>query len=82
MTKNTGLTGFIWDLKKPSKDGYVACVVITPNRRDAKRGVDTAMKLNRDIGRKMAIDMAAKLLKSCKAPTGLLSQIQSFRESK
>ncbi len=72
-------SGFIWDLKQPTQDGYVACLVITPMHRGG--GADTAARLERNMGRSIALQMAEEMLAKCDVPPDLLSQVTALREA-
>jgi hypothetical protein len=72
-------SGFIWDVKRPTRDGYVACLVITPLHSGG--GADTASKVERNVGRSIAVQMATKLLRACDAPAELLTQVQALDET-
>jgi hypothetical protein len=76
-----GKVGFIWDLKKPTRDGYVTCLVITPMKKDGSRGADTGNKVERNLGRDMALQMALELLEHSGAPADLIRHVEAFRES-
>jgi hypothetical protein len=52
--EKTKCPGFIIDLKKPFKPGFVTCMVITPHYQDGTPGVDVSKKLERDMRRKKA----------------------------
>ncbi len=69
---------FIWQVKRPSQDRFVACLVITPRRRDGSGSVDTDAKLQRDLGRSSALDLAGQLLKACGASPDLLEQVRKL----
>jgi hypothetical protein len=72
-------SGFIWDVKHPTQEGYVACLVITPLHRGG--GADTAAKVERNVGRSTAVQIATKLLRACNAPAELLAQVQDLDET-
>jgi hypothetical protein len=74
----TGLGSFIWEVRRPSKDGFVACLVVTPRRRDGSGSVDTHAKLERHLGRSSALDLAQRLLKACGATSDLLQQVHKL----
>ena len=67
--------GFTVQITKPTRDPerFVACVVIYPNRGGA------AAKVQRNIGRKKAIQLVEKLLKRCDAPDELLERVRALR---
>jgi hypothetical protein len=69
-------TGFIIDIKQPTRESYVACLVITPKNRDGK--ADTNAKVERNLGRVKAVQIAYELLSACEASENLLSQVQSL----
>jgi hypothetical protein len=66
--------GFILDRKKPFKPGFVTCMVLTPHYQDGTPGVDTSKKLERDLGRKKALQLAAELREFCAAPADLIER--------
>ena len=72
-------SGFIWDVKQPTRDGFVACLVITPMHRGG--GADTAAKLERNVGRSMALQMAERMLAARDVPPELLAQVTALREA-
>lgn len=65
--------GYIMNLKKPTRDGYVACLVITPKDKDGV--ADTACKLERNISRTQAISLSIELLKAAGCPDSVLGEI-------
>jgi hypothetical protein len=78
--ENAKCSGFFIDIKKPYKPGFALCMVITPHFQDGRTGVDTSNKLERDMGRKMAIDLAAELLKHCDAPLEIVQTVKSLHD--
>ena len=68
--------GFIMDIKRPTRDGYVACLVITPKRRDGV--TDAGAKVERNLGRAKAVQLAAELLGACGASADLLDQVRAL----
>jgi hypothetical protein len=73
--EKTKCPGFIIDLKKPFKPGFVTCMVITPYCQDGTPGVDPSQKLERDMGRKKALQLAAELLEFSEAPADLIERV-------
>jgi hypothetical protein len=71
-------SGFIYDIKRPTRDAdrYVACLVITPKRRDGT--TDVGAKVERNIGRAKAVQIASELLETCGAPAELLAQVRAL----
>jgi hypothetical protein len=53
--------------------------VITPKHRDG--AADTCAKIERNIGRSIAIQLATKLLQKCDAPAELVAQVQALDET-
>ena len=72
-------SGLVWDVKRPTRDGFVACLVIWPMFRGG--GADTEAKLERNMGRSNALQMATKLLRACDAPAELLEQVIALDET-
>jgi hypothetical protein len=72
--------GFIIDLKKPFKPGFATCMVITPHYQDGRPGVDTSKKLERDMGRKKALQLAAELLEFSEAPADLIDRVWAMHK--
>jgi hypothetical protein len=70
--------GFVYSVKGPTRDAnkYVACVVVTPYRRNGKANVGA--KVQRNIGRAKAVQMAVKLLRRCDAPSALLARVEAL----
>jgi hypothetical protein len=73
--KKTKQPGFTIHLKKPFKPGFVTCMVITPHDQDGALGVATSKRLERDIGRKKALRLAARFLEFCDAPADLTERV-------
>jgi hypothetical protein len=76
VTTTAGSSG---DINRPTRDGFVACLVITPMHRGG--GADTAAKLERNVGRCIALQLAAEMLTACEAPSGLLAEVKALREA-
>jgi hypothetical protein len=72
-------TGFVWDIKQPTRDGYVACLVITP--KDKGGGADKEAKLERNMGRHQALRIAEEMLEACAVPADLLARVKALREA-
>lgn len=66
----------IIDIKRPTREPYVACLVITPKHRDGK--ADASAKVERNLGRAKAIQIAYELLSACNASKNLLSQVHTL----
>jgi hypothetical protein len=70
--------GYIWDIKKPTKDGYVACLVITPVFKDGK--ADIHAKMERNMGRSIALQIADEMLSKCGGvPNDVLAAVSRLR---
>ena len=69
-------SGYIWDIKQPTRGGFVACLVITPKRSDGT--CDIEAKLERNIGRGTALQIASELLEKCGAPADLVKQAKAL----
>jgi len=67
--------GFIIHVKNPTRDPhrFVACLSITPKTRD--RVTDVASKVERNIGAKKAIQLAADFIARCGASEELIAQV-------
>src|SRR5262245_3478306 len=72
-------TGFVWDIKRPTRDGYVACLVITPLYKGG--GADKGAKVERNMGRSQALQIAEEMLKACDVPADLLGRVKALREA-
>lgn len=70
-------TGFIWNIKKPTESGYTACLVITPKFNNKK--ADTGSKIERNIRRDMALQIAEKMLAMC-GETKIVSEVSKLRK--
>lgn len=68
--------GYIWDIKQPTREGFVACLVITPKHSDGT--CDTHAKLERNIGRGIALQIASELLEKCGAPADLVNRVKAL----
>jgi len=71
-------SGFIMDMKQPTRDGYVACMVVTPKLKGGDANIPAKMK--RNLGRSKAINLALQLLENCDAPDEILAQIRTWGE--
>ena len=69
-------SGYIIDIKGPTKEGYIACLVITPKHRDGY--TDANAKLERHLGHDKCIKIAYELLKRCEASESLLAQVHAL----
>lgn len=71
-------SGFIIDIKRPTRDAdrYVACLVITPKRRDGV--TDVGAKMERNLGLAKAVEVAAELLDKCGASAELVAQVRAL----
>ena len=74
MTENH--TGYIIDIKRPTREPYVACLVITPKHRNSK--ADVGAKVERNLGRAKAVQIAYELLSACNASENLLNQVHAL----
>ncbi len=68
-------SGFIMSIKKPTRKAYVACLVITPKRRGH---ADVIAKVERNLKRKKAVQIAYQLLTACEASDSLLRQVHAL----
>lgn len=68
--------GFIMNFKQPTCDGYVACMVVTPKLKGGDANLSA--KMERNLGRSKAIDLALQLLEACDAPDEILAQIRAL----
>jgi hypothetical protein len=75
-------SGFIWDIKQPTREGYVACLVITPKCRDGTHSADTEAKVERNLGRSTALKIASELLAACNVPADLVERIKALNGGK
>jgi hypothetical protein len=69
-------SGFIIDIKGPTRDGYVACLVITPKHREGY--TDVSAKVERNLGHDKCVRIAHELLAKCGASEGLLAQVRAL----
>lgn len=69
---------FIWDIKNPTKNGYVACLVITPILDD--KTADTSAKMERNVGRSIALQIAEEMLAKCEVADKILAEVTKLRE--
>ena len=76
---NDDNSGYVWDIKRPTRDGFVACLVITPLHRGG--GANTAAKLERNMGRSTALQIAEQMLEACDVPADLLAIVRALREA-
>ena len=73
---NEDHSGFIIDIKRQTREPYVACLVITPKHRNGNTDVNA--KVERNLGKSKAVQIAYELLAACKASDSLLSQVHSL----
>lgn len=72
--------GFIFDVLGPTKDGFVARIVVTPN--DPKGGVDTARKLERHLGQHRALGVVLELLQLCDdIPEDVIAKVEELKRA-
>lgn len=69
-------SGFIIDIKRPTRESYVTCLVITPKYR--KGSADVSAKVERNLGQAKAVQVAYELLAACGASASLLSQVHAL----
>ena len=69
-------SGFIIDIKRPTRDGFAACLVVTPKHRDGY--TDVSAKLERNLGRAKCVQVAYELLAACDASGALLAQVHAL----
>jgi hypothetical protein len=72
-------TGYIISVKNPTSKDSVACLVITPKHKDKAKVKE---KMERNLGREKAIQIAYKLLECCNADHRLLKQIETMTADK
>ena len=64
------------NLKNPTRDGYIACLVITP--KDKSGDADLSSKLERNITSKKTISLSVELLKASGCPASILAEIEGL----
>ena len=69
-------SSYIIDIKRPTRKGYNACLVITPKLQNGY--TDVAAKVERNMGRDKCVQIAYELLKACDASEDLLAQVYSL----
>jgi hypothetical protein len=69
-------SSYIIDIKRPTREGYVACLVITPKHRDGY--TDVRAKVERNLGRDNCVQIAHELLAACGASETLLAQVHAL----
>ena len=69
-------SSYIIDIKRPTREGYTACLVITPKHRDGDS--DVSAKVERNLGRDKCVQIAYELLTACGASADLLAQVNSL----
>lgn len=69
-------SGFIIGVKQPTREGHVACLVITPKFKGGE--ADVSAKVERNLGRTKAIELSLELLVACNIPEELLVQIRAL----
>ena len=69
-------SSYIIDSKRPSREGYVACLVITPKHRDGYS--DVSAKVEGNLGRDKCVQIAHELLAACGASKTLLAQVHAL----
>ena len=72
-------SGYIIDIKHPTREGYVACLVITPKHRDGH--TDVSAKVERNLGHDKCVRIAYELLAACGASEALLAQVHALAPS-
>jgi hypothetical protein len=68
--------GYIIDIKRPTREGYVACLAVTPKHRNGD--ADVGAKIERNLGRKKAVQIVYELLAACNASDELLDQVRTL----
>jgi hypothetical protein len=66
--------GYIFDIKQPTRNGYSACLAITPKKRDGSSDVNA--KIERNLGRDMCLQIAYELLAKCDILEDTLSRVR------
>jgi hypothetical protein len=69
-------SSYIIDIKRPTRDGYAACLVITPKHREGY--TDVSAKIERNMGRDKCVQVAYELLAACGASDDLLAQVNAL----
>ena len=69
-------SSYIIDIKRPTREGYIACLVITPKHRDGYS--DVSAKIERHLGRDKCVQIAHELLAACGAWEALLAQVHAL----
>jgi hypothetical protein len=69
-------SGYVIDIKRPTRAGYVACLVITPKHRDGN--TDVSAKVERNLGREKCVKIAHELLAACGASEALLAEVHAL----
>jgi hypothetical protein len=77
MSSKNSSTGFILEVTRPAKRGFVAGLVFSPKGPDGR--IAAERKVRRDIGRNKALDLAAKLLAASGTPAELVQQVESLK---
>lgn len=68
--------GFIIDIKRATREPFVACLVITPKSVDGS--ADLGAKVERNLGRGKAVQIAHELLAACGASDQLLAEVHAL----
>ena len=69
-------SGFIINIKQPTRDGYAACVIVTPKYKDGQ--ADVSEKMERNMKKEKTVAVVEELLATVGASEELLSQIRSL----
>jgi hypothetical protein len=69
-------SSYIIDIKRPTRDGYAACLVITPKHCEGY--TDVSAKMERNLGHDKCVQIAYDLLKRCGAADDLLAQVHAL----
>jgi hypothetical protein len=69
-------SSYIIDIKRSTRDGFVACLVITPKHRDGH--ADVSAKVERNLGHDKCVRIAYELLAACGASESLLEQVHAL----
>ncbi len=69
-------SSFIIDIKRPTRDGYSACLVIIPKHREGY--TDVSDKMERNLGHDKCVQIAYDLLKRCGATDNSLAHVHAL----
>jgi transcriptional regulator with XRE-family HTH domain len=78
-TREKGTSMFIWDVINPTRNSSVLRLVVTPRGPDGSH-VDPSLRLERNVGRNNAVNLATRILEMCGASAELLEQVNALRD--